>query len=274
MPLARLGTCSWSLRPDNPADLVRLIHATGLDAIQVGLSPIVTAPAGWATLIPRLIEADITLLSGMMAPVGEDYSTLETIAETGGIRPDGTWPSNEAMARTIAVMAENAGIGMMTMHAGFLPEDPSDPVRAAMVERLRTLADIFAAEGLCLALETGQESATVLLDVLTEIDRDRVGINFDPANMVLYGSGDPIEAMETLAPHIFQVHLKDAMPPAREGRWGSQTPLGQGAVDWEAFFRIAASLPREVDAIIEREGGDNPVGEIRLAVDFVRTHLV
>jgi sugar phosphate isomerase/epimerase len=163
---------------------------------------------------------------------------------------------------------------MMTMHAGFLPEDPSDPVRAAMVERLRTLADIFAAEGLCLALETGQESARVLLDVLTEIDRDRVGINFDPANMVLYGSGDPIEAMETLAPHILQVHLKDAMPPAREGRWGRQTPLGQGEVDWDAFFRVAASLPREVDAIIEREGSDNPVGEIRTAVGFIRTHLV
>lgn len=274
MPLARLGTCSWSLGPDNPADLVRLIHATGLDAIQLGMSPVVTDLAGWATVVPRLIEADITLLSGMMAPVGEDYSTLETIAETGGIRPDGTWPANEAMARSIAVIAENAGIGMITMHAGFLPEDAGDPERAVMIGRLQVLADIFAGEGLCLALETGQESAEVLLDVLTEIDRERVGVNFDPANMVLYGVGDPIEAMELLAPRITQVHLKDAIASARIGRWGRQTPLGQGDVDWDAFFQIAKSLPREVDAIIEREGGDNPVGEIRAAVDFVRTHLV
>lgn len=273
MPLARLGTCSWSLGPDDPADLVRLIHATGLDAIQVGLSPVVTDLAGWATLIPRLIEADITLLSGMMAPIGEDYSTLQTIAETGGVRPDGTWSSNVAMARSIAVMAENAGIGMITLHAGFIPVEAGDPVRAAMIERLQTLADIFAAEGLCLALETGQESAELLLGVLEAIDRPRVGINFDPANVVLYGSGDPIEAMELLAPHIVQVHLKDALASAREGRWGTETPLGQGDVDWDAFFRLARSLPREVDAIIEREGGDNRVGEIRAGVDFVRTHL-
>jgi sugar phosphate isomerase/epimerase len=274
MPLARLGTCSWSLGPDNPADLVRLIHATGLDAVQLGLSPVVTDLAGWATLVPRLIEADITLLSGMMAPIGEDYSTLETIAKTGGIRPDGTWSANEAMARSIAVIAENGGIGMITMHAGFIPEDAADPERAVMIGRLQTLADIFAGEGLCLALETGQESAEVLLGVLAEVDRERVGVNFDPANMVLYGAGDPIEAMEMLSPHIVQVHLKDALASAREGRWGTETPLGQGDVDWNAFFQLARDLPREVDAIIEREGGDNPVGEIRAGVDFVRTHLV
>ena len=273
MPLARLGTCSWSLSPDNPSDLVRLVHATGLDAVQVGLSPIVTDAARWATLIPRLIEADISLLSGMMAPIGEDYSSLASIAETGGIRPDGTWAANEAMARSLAVLAENAGIGMITLHGGFFPERRDDPERTTMISRIQTLADIFATEGLCLALETGQESAQCLLEVMEDVDRPRLGVNFDPANMVLYGSGDPIEAMELLAPHIVQVHLKDAVPPAREGRWGNEKPLGSGIVDWDAFFKVAASLPREVDAIIERESGDNPVGEIRAAVDFVRAKI-
>ncbi|MBT5658314.1 MAG: sugar phosphate isomerase/epimerase [Phycisphaerae bacterium] len=274
MPLASLGTTSWSLAPDNPADLVNLVHATGLNALQLGLSPIVTDRAKWATTVPRLIEANITLLSGMMAPIGEDYSTLESIAETGGVRRDGTWPANEEMARSMAVLAENAGIGMITLHAGFIPEDDSNPERGVMIERLQKIADIFAREGLCLALETGQESAEALLGILVAIDRPRVGVNFDPANMVLYGSGDPIEAMEILSEHIVQVHLKDALEPVREGRWGRETPLGKGDVDWDRFFQLAKELPREVDAIIEREGGDNRVGEIREAVDFVRTHLV
>jgi sugar phosphate isomerase/epimerase len=274
MPLARLGTTSWSLAPDNPADLVNLAHATGLDAIQLGLSPIVTDRAKWATTVPRLIEANITLLSGMMAPIGEDYSTLESIAKTGGVQLDGTWPANEEMAKSIAVMAENAGIGMITLHAGFIPEDESDAQRGVMIGRLQKIADIFAGEGLCLALETGQESAQAVLDILVAIDRPRVGVNFDPANMVLYGSGDPIQAMEMLSEHIVQVHLKDALEPAREGRWGRETPLGKGDVNWDRFFQLAKELPREVDAIIEREGGDNRVGEIRAGVDFVRTHLV
>ncbi len=273
MPLARLGTTSWSLRPSDPADLVRLVHATGLEAVQLGLTPCVRDRALWAGAVPALIEADITLLSGMMQPIGEDYSTIERIKHTGGIRPEGTWESNEAMARAMAVLAANAGIGIVTMHAGFIPEEATDPEHGIMIERLRVLTDVFADEGVQLALETGQESAEVLNAALDAIDRPMLGVNFDPANMLLYGSGDPTRAMELLGPRITALHLKDAMPSQEPGVWGTETPLGQGAVDWDAFFAIARDLPREVDAVIEREGGDRRVEEIRLAVDFVRTHF-
>jgi len=273
MPLARLGTTSWSLQPADPADLVRLVHATGLEAVQLGLTPCVRDRAAWAGAVPALIEADVTLLSGMMQPIGEDYSTIERIKATGGIRPDGTWEANEATARAMAVLAANAGIGIVTMHAGFIPHDASDPERGVMVDRLRVLTDVFAAEGVHLALETGQESAETLQAALDEIDRPMLGVNFDPANMLLYGSGDPTRAMELLAPRITALHLKDAKPPSAPGEWGTETSLGQGDVDWDAFFTIARELPREVDAVIEREGGDRRVAEIREAVDFVRTHF-
>ncbi len=273
MALARLGTTSWSLKPKDPADLVRLVHETGLDAVQVGLSPAVRDRAAWGGMIPRLIEGGITILSGMMQPVEEDYSTIARIRETGGIRRDATWPANEAMARAMAVLAENAGVGLVTMHAGFIPENADDPLRQVMAERLRSLHDIFEAEGVRLALETGQESATALLEALDEIDRPNLGINFDPANMLLYGSGDPIDAMERLAPRIVSLHLKDATASENPAQWGTETPLGEGQVDWDAFFAIARDLPHEVDAIIEREGGERRVEEIRAAVDYVRAHF-
>lgn len=273
MPLSRLGTTSWSLRPNDPANLVQLIHDTGLDAVQLGLSPVVTDRAVWADTVPRLLESQITLLSGMMMPVGEDYTTLESIRETGGVRPDGTWPANEAMARAMAVLASNAGIGMVTMHAGCIPASSDDPEHAIMLRRLRVLADVFHREGVQLAFETGQESAASLLEVLNALNHPAVGINFDPANMLLYGSGDPIEAMQLLSPHIMGLHLKDAVPSHEPDTWGTEMPLGQGAVDWDAFFAIAHDLPRSVDAVIEREGGDQRVEEIRMGVDFVRTHF-
>ncbi|MCH2141564.1 MAG: sugar phosphate isomerase/epimerase [Phycisphaerales bacterium] len=273
MPLSRLGTTSWSLQPADPADLVRLIHDTGLDAVQLGLSPVVTDRAVWAQTVPRLLESNITLLSGMMMPVAEDYTTLESIRQTGGVRPNETWPANEAMARAMAVLASNAGISMVTMHAGCIPESAEDPEHATMLSRLRLLADVFYREGVHLAFETGQESAASLLDVLAALDHPGVGINFDPANMLLYGSGDPIEAMRLLSPYIMGLHLKDAVPSSVPGTWGTEMPLGQGAVDWDSFFALAHELPHSVDAVIEREGGDQRVEQIRMGVDFVRTHF-
>ncbi|MCH2136645.1 MAG: sugar phosphate isomerase/epimerase [Phycisphaerales bacterium] len=267
MPLSRLGVCSWSLRPTSPDDLVQQVLGTGLKAVQLALSPIVSDRDTWGECISRLLEHDVQLLSGMIEPVGEDYSTIDRIRETGGVRVDAHWGANEAMARASAVLAANAGMGLITLHAGFLPHDPSDPERATMVKRLQTLADICVQQGISLGLETGQENAITLLEVLGEIDRPNLGVNFDPANMVLYGMGDPIEAFKLLRPHVVQVHIKDARWPAQAGEWGTEVPVGEGVVDWDAFMQVAASVDREIDAIIEREAGDNRAGDIRTAVE-------
>ncbi|MBG80479.1 MAG: xylose isomerase [Phycisphaerae bacterium] len=273
MPLERLGVCSWSLQPDSPADLVSRVQETGLSRVQLALTPVVSDRERWSTVLEVLSEANLSVISGMMAPVGEDYSTLETIAQTGGIRPDMTWAANEAMARAMAVVAGKAGIGLVTLHAGFLPHDREDAERGRMVDRLQLMAGIFADQGVSLAFETGQESADTLLEVLSDIDRETVGVNFDPANMILYAMGDPVEAVKKLAPHIMQIHIKDAVPAETPGSWGSEVPAGTGAVDWDAFFVAVESVPRQVDAIIEREAGDARIEDVRTAIELVRPQV-
>ncbi|MCH2152978.1 MAG: sugar phosphate isomerase/epimerase [Phycisphaerales bacterium] len=273
MPLERLGVCSWSLQPDSPADLVSRVRETGLSRVQLALTPVVSDRERWSTVLEVLSEANLSVISGMMAPVGEDYSTLETIARTGGIRPDMTWAANEAMARAMAVVAGKAGIGLVTLHAGFLPHDREDAERGRMVDRLQLMAGIFADQGVSLAFETGQESADTLLEVLSDIDRETVGVNFDPANMILYAMGDPVEAVKKLAPHIMQIHIKDAVPAETPGAWGSEVPAGTGAVDWDAFFVAVESVPRQVDAIIEREAGDARIEDVRTAIELVRPQV-
>jgi len=273
MPLSRLGVCSWSLRPATPDDLVREVLGTGLTAVQLALTPLVSDRDVWGRAIELLREHDIDLLSGMLEPVGEDYSTIETIKATGGIRPDAHWPANEAMARAAAGVARNAGMDVLTLHAGFLPHDVDDSERATMVGRLRTLAKICSSEGVQLGLETGQEDADTLLAVLGEIDNANLGINFDPANMVLYGTGDPIEAFEKLAPHTVQVHIKDALPPSASGEWGTEVAVGAGVVDWDRFMSIANGIDRDIDAIIEREAGEDRSGDVCIAVEAVRAYL-
>ncbi|HIA27537.1 MAG TPA: hypothetical protein EYN79_05370, partial [Planctomycetes bacterium] len=88
--------------------------------------------------------------------------------------------------------------------------------------------------GVKLALETGQESAATLEGALEALGRSDVGVNFDPANMILYGMGNPVEALVRLAPRVAQIHIKDALASEVAGEWGSEVVVGTGEVDWQA----------------------------------------
>jgi sugar phosphate isomerase/epimerase len=141
-----------------------------------------------------------------------------------------------------------------------------------MIERLRELAAIYTDAGVRVGLETGQEDAETLLGVLDQIEGRGVGVNFDPANMLLYGVGDPIEALRELAPRVVQVHIKDATPSPEPGVWGEEVPAGKGAVDWDAFFDVVRDRLAAIDLMIEREAGENRVGDIRAARELAAIH--
>jgi sugar phosphate isomerase/epimerase len=262
---ARLGVCSWSLRPSSPAELAAEVAACGLSAVQLALEPLRSGAWSFSETRDTLERAGIALLSGMFSTRGEDYSTLASIRATGGVRPDAHWEANRRAARETAALAARFGLGLVSFHAGFLPETAGDPERVQLVERLRVVADLFAAEGVRIALETGQESAETLLAVLAELERPEVGVNFDPANMLLYGTGDPVAALRALAPRVLQVHLKDALRSNVPGEWGTEVPLGQGAVDWPAFFAVLAELRLDCDLVIEREAGAARIADVRAA---------
>jgi sugar phosphate isomerase/epimerase len=250
-----------------------MLEVLGLRAVQLALVPLVRQPEAWAGAVETLRAGGVDVASGMLAMVGEDYSTLETIRRTGGVRPDDDWPENLRLAADVARVAGEAGLELVTFHAGFLPEAADDPMRRTMIERLREVADLFAEHGVGVALETGQETAETLTGVLDELARPAVGVNFDPANMILYGMGDPVQALERLAPFVMQIHVKDAVPTDIPGTWGTEVVAGRGAVDWEAFFGVAASLGPAVPLVIEREAGADRLDDIAAARDLIERHL-
>jgi sugar phosphate isomerase/epimerase len=262
----RYGVCSWSLRPASVDELLDRVRACGLAAVQLALVPVVEDPVRWGDAIDRLRDRGIAILSGMLATVGEDYSSIDSIARTGGVRPDATWPATLARAEAVARIAGRHGLGLVTFHAGFLPHDRGDPERRRMIDRLAAVADVFAEHGVRVAFETGQEPAETLVEILHELADQRCGVNFDPANMILYGSGDPIAALERLAPWVAQVHLKDALPSGVPGVWGREVALGAGAVDWPRFFAALSRCPQRPDLIVEREAGEERVEDVRRAM--------
>lgn len=261
----RLAVCSWSLHPQSPESLCDLLEQIGIRRVQLALSPILRQPEIWAESFDVLRERGIEIVSGMMQPVGEDYSTLESIARTGGLRPDEKWTENREHAADMADLAAAHGISLITLHAGFLPEIRDDPERLRLIRRLQVIADLFGSQRISIGLETGQESAETLLDVLDAVARPNVCVNFDPANMILYGMGDPIESLRLLAPRVRQIHVKDALPTKRPGEWGEEVPVGQGAIDWPTFLEIAMAIDPPANLVIEREAGEDRVGDVRAA---------
>jgi sugar phosphate isomerase/epimerase len=100
-----------------------------------------------------------------------------------------------------------------------------------------------------------------------------VSVNFDPANIILYGMGDPVQALEHLAPHVTQIHVKDAVASAEPGEWGTEMPVGEGDIDWPSFIAAARALPRTVSFLIEREAGDDRIADVRTARHVIDSHI-
>jgi sugar phosphate isomerase/epimerase len=265
----RLAVCSWSLQPASPQDLVTKLQATGIGRVQLALDPLRETPGVWGETADLFRRNGLTVVSGMFGCVGEDYSTLDTIRVTGGIAPDATWEKNWANIRSTAALAQRLGLKLVTFHAGFLPHDEKDPNFAKLLRRLAETADVFKAANISLGLETGQETAPVLAQLLQKLKRPNVGVNFDPANMILYDKGDPIAALRTLGPSIRQVHIKDARRTKVPGTWGEEVTVGAGEVDWQAFFATLLELNYTGDFVIEREAGKQRVADIRTARDVV-----
>ncbi len=261
----RLAVCSWSLRPANPVELLDASDCTGIARLQLALDPLRENASVWGNFATLARERGVTIVSGMFGTVGEDYTTLDTIKRTGGVVPDATWEANWRNIQEVAEIAARLDLKVVTFHAGFLPHEETDPAFAKLLARIEQIAALFAVHGIDLGFETGQETAATLAVFLRHLNRRNVGVNFDPANLLLYDKGDPLDALRTLAPWLKQCHIKDARRTRIPGTWGEEVPVGTGEVDWPAFLQTLDTLGYRGDLCIEREAGEQRATDIRTA---------
>ncbi|HJO09807.1 MAG TPA: sugar phosphate isomerase/epimerase family protein [Verrucomicrobiota bacterium] len=266
---SRLAVCSWSLQPESPEELASRVSEIGIPRIQLALDSLRENPDIWGKTAELFVDKGIRIVSGMFGTIGEDYSSLDAIKETGGVVPDEHWDANWSNIQVVADIAAGLGLKLITFHAGFLPHEESDPGFAKLLDRITQIADVFDANNIDLGFETGQETADTLRLFLEKLNRPSVGVNFDPANMILYDKGDPIEALETLAPFLKQCHIKDATKTKEPGTWGAEVTVSTGEVDWPAFFATLTKLDYRGDCCIEREADNQRVADIRTAHKFL-----
>lgn len=209
--------------------------------------------------LARLKELGITITVVFGGFEGESYADIPTCQKTVGLVPPETRAARTREMKEIADFAKLLGVDTVGLHIGFVPHDTTDPMFGEVVDVAREVCDHCKQNGQRLHLETGQESADALLQFLAAVDRDNLGVNFDPANMILYGSGEPIEALKKIGPHVASVHCKDATWAANPGdEWGAEVPLGEGAVGMETFLRTLDDIGYEGPLTIEREIPQDP----------------
>ncbi len=253
-------------------DTIAGIAAMGVRCGQLGIG-------GDTAITPKFVEQiktdvaanDFHILTVVAAYSGEDYADLPTVQRTVGFIPDST--RAERLTRTLQLVdvAAQLGVPSIACHIGFVPEDKLDPDYVDVRDVVRRVCDYAGSHGQTFALETGQESAHSLLAFITDVDRTNLKVNFDPANMILYGSGDPHEAVRVLASKIVSVHAKDGDWPA-PGELGRERALGQGAVDFPRFIETLRGVGYQGPLCIEREAQDpiERVEDMRAAVPFLR----
>lgn len=273
-PLA-IGVCSWSLQVRSVGELTTLLTRLGIDVVQIACGD--PQHASWEEgdrMPAAALAAGFRMTGAMLGFPGEDYTTPQAIQQTGGFGNPAS--RTERLARLQWGLDRTRALGLhdLSLHAGFIPE-PGDTDRLPLLKTLARASELARKQEVVIAFETGQETAALLRLTLDELKCPNLKVNFDPANMLLYDKGDPIQAVETLAPDIRSVHVKDARRPRTPGAWGEEVPLGQGEVDIQRFVQTLKKIGYQGSLCIEREVGNQEqrVKDIAHGIKVLREYL-
>lgn len=210
--------------------------------------------------LDKLADYGITITAVFCGFEGESYETIKITAETVGLIPKATRVERLRETREIADFAKLLGVDAIGSHIGFVPHDKNDPDYPGVVEMIKDLCDYLAKNGQRLHLETGQEPADALLEFIADVGAENLFINFDPANLILYGMGDPIESLKKVGSKVRSIHCKDAL--ATKGTpgvdWGQEVPFGTGEVGAETFLKTLRDIGYDGPLTIEREIPEEP----------------
>ncbi len=220
-----------------------------------------------------LTDEHFTAVTAVCSYVGEDYADIPTVKRTVGLVPANTRLERIARTKAVSDVAKGLGIDSIACHIGFVPHHREDSLYAEIRDVARDICDHCGQNGQSFTLETGQEPAKVLLRFIEDVDRPNLRINFDPANMILYGTGDPIEALDVLGKLVISVHCKDGDWPDR-GRpeaLGVERPLGEGNVDIPRFISKLKEIGYRGILSVEREEQDanKRAADIRKAIKLL-----
>ncbi len=269
-----VGVMFWAGR--DPQQTIREVKALGAECGQLGI-PGGLSLVGAAQAWKAAMEAEqFPIVTVFCSYEGESYTDVPTVQQTVGFIPPASREQREARTKEVSEFAAAIGVRSIACHIGFVPENHDDPDYVTVREMVRRICDYAGKHGQTFALETGQEPAETLLKFLKDVNRPNIGINFDPANMILYGTGDPIQALSVLGPNIISVHAKDGEWPPKDApnALGTEKPLGEGAVGMEQFVAKLKQVGYRGTVNVEREGVEDTekrAADINMGINLMKS---
>jgi L-ribulose-5-phosphate 3-epimerase len=263
----RLGKVVWVGDGQNAETLVREVHQLGLTTCQIGfehLSLDIADPLRKA-LDRYGVEGTALSEHNPGLRIFDFYRGPLTI----GMIPAATRGARIAALKLAADVAKQAGIPSIHTHCGFIPEDPNDPIYPEAVAAVKEVAEHCRKLGLTMLCETGQETPIAMVRLIDDVGLGNVFVNLDVANLILYGKGNPVDAMDVFQDRVRGIHAKDGRFPTDPRKLGAEAPIGEGRVDFPVLLKRLKQANYKGPMLIEREVGT----EEQRRKDIVRSKL-
>ena len=228
------------------------VQALGLPTAQVWTTTF--QPEVAQGLLKARDRYGIELTSLVTGGPGQEIYDFYAGPRTIGLVPPETRAARIVRLKEASDFAERCGIPAVQTHCGFIPENPNDPVYRELIVAAREVAGYCQHHGQNFRYETGQETPITLIRAIHDVGLENQGVNFDLANLILYGKANPMDAIELLAPFIQGIHAKDGLWPTNPRELGQEVPIGKGKVDFvriisrlkELNYRGALTIEREI----------------------------
>lgn len=222
----------------------------------------------------RAYEAGVKIASLWAGWTGEAIWDFISGPSTLGIVPQKTRYQRVKELKQGAIFASNIGVPAIITHLGFIPENPSDSIYISVVETVRDIAQYCNNLGLGFWFETGQETPVTLLRLIEDVAMPNLGINLDPANLILYGKANPLDALDVFGKYVRSLHAKDALYPTNGRELGKEMRLGDGKVNFPRLLKKLIKINFAGDIIIEREiVGERQKQDIIYAREYLSKYI-